>query len=732
MAKYKVTEVAAKKMSEHNYADTRLMAIAAHVDHGKTTTADSLIAAAGLLSVARAGEALVLDAWHVEQERQMTVFASAAVLPLTFKDKQVLLEVIDTPGHIDFTGMVTRALRAADGVMIVIDASEGVQTQTETVVRQALSERVKPVLYVNKIDLLISTLRLTPEELQQKLIEIVSDVNKLIDKYAPEEFRKEWRVDVMKGTVTFGSAKFKFGLNIQMIKKKGITFKDIIRYINESKAEELAKLSPLHEALLEMIIPNLPDPISGIKLRLSKMWPGDAASEMGQKILAQDPSGPLIMVVTHVETDPHAGLIGIGRVLSGTAKVGKQVYMLSQKTSGTIGKVYLYLGKDKDLIDEIPAGNIAAISGVPLIVGETLVEQGLDITPFESLRYVSEPVMSASIEPLDVKQLPKLIETLKLISTTDPTIKFRIDEETGANIIETMGSLHIEIVEAQLKDLGLKVKVSPPIVTYREAVKKASPELEVKTQNRLNRFIVAVEPLEPRIYEALRDGEIAQGKVKDRKALARKLREFGMDTEEGKNVTVIFGTNMLVNMVRGRQYVEEVMESIMDAVELAVDEGPLCKERVSGLKVKLLDAVIHVDPSHRSPGQIVPALRNGIYAAILSAVPTLLEPKLRVLIRVPTEMLGIATRELQTRRGQIIDVNTEDEQMVVNAKAPIETMLDFSDAIRSGTQGKALWSVQFESFEELPRELQMQRITEIRGRKGLKVDVVPKAEDFLR
>jgi len=197
MARYKQVDEIIKLMNSPEVI--RNTSIIAHVDHGKTTLSDSLLAAAGIISTQTAGQKLFLDSWDLEQKRQMTVFASNVSLAHTYKDRDFLINLIDTPGHIDFSGAVTRSLRAVDGALVVVDAVEGPMTQTETVLMQALRERVKPILFINKVDRLIKEIKLTPEEVQRKFAKIIVRINTLIEKYAPEEHKKDWQVTVEDG-----------------------------------------------------------------------------------------------------------------------------------------------------------------------------------------------------------------------------------------------------------------------------------------------------------------------------------------------------------------------------------------------------------------------------------------------------------------------------------------------------------------------------------------------------
>src|SRR4030067_120499 len=279
MGRYKQVEEIVGLMN--NLEHVRNTSIIAHVDHGKTTLSDSLLAAAGIISEQTAGQKLFLDSWELEQKRQMTVFASNISLAHNYKGHDYLINLIDTPGHIDFSGAVTRSLRAVDGALVVVDAVEGPMTQTETVLMQALRERVKPLLYINKVDRLIKEIRLTPEAIQSRFAKIIARVNNLIERYAPPEHKQDWQVKVDDGSVAFGSPLHKWGLNLLHMKMKDVTFKEIVdAYSGEKididrKVEALAKKAPLAEPILDMFIEHLPNPLQAQPYRLSQISPCD-------------------------------------------------------------------------------------------------------------------------------------------------------------------------------------------------------------------------------------------------------------------------------------------------------------------------------------------------------------------------------------------------------------------------------------------------------------------------
>ncbi|MCK4436046.1 GTP-binding protein, partial [Candidatus Bathyarchaeota archaeon] len=290
MPKFKQTVEILKLMSKKE--NIRDIGIIAHIDHGKTTMTDSLLTEAGLLSPKIAGEARALDYLEEEQKRGITIKTANISLLHEEKGTPYLINLIDTPGHVDFTGKVTRALRAIDGVVVVVDAVEEVMVQTETVTRQALNERAKPVLFINKVDRLIKELRLGPQEIQEKLARIIRDFNNLIALYGEQDQKKRWKVEAGNGTVAFGSALHRWGFTVDIAKEKDVRFNEIIEAYKNEKVEELAERLPLHKAILTMAVNHLPNPIDAQKYRIPKVWKGDLDSEIGKAMLSADPNGP--------------------------------------------------------------------------------------------------------------------------------------------------------------------------------------------------------------------------------------------------------------------------------------------------------------------------------------------------------------------------------------------------------------------------------------------------------
>jgi len=732
----KTVEQVLKIMS--NIEQIRNIGIIAHVDHGKTTTTDSLLAAAGLISPRLAGELLALDYLDVEQRRGITVKSANISLYHEYEGRPYVINLVDTPGHVDFSGKVTRSLRMMDGAIVVVDAVEGVMTQTETVLRQALEERVRPLLYINKIDRLIKELKMTPEEIKQRFIEIIKEINSLIEMYAEPEFKKKWLLNPSMGMVAFGSAKDRIGLTVPMSKKKGVKIDDIIEvYMSGDKdaLEELRKKIPLHEALLDMVVKFIPNPREAQRYRIPKIWRGDINSEIGRAMLEADPNGPLVFFVCDMRWDPHAGFVATGRIFSGTLTSGKEVYLLNARTKQKVLQVSLYMGPYREVVNSIPAGNVAAALGLDMArAGETVVDVAYKdvMVPFERLRYVTEPVVTMAIEPKKTTDLTKLIEALRKLSIEDPNLIVRINEETGEYLISGTGHLHLEIVLTLLKErFGIEVETSPPIVVYRETVRAKSKVFEGKSPNKHNKLYISVEPLNEETIKLIQQGVVTEDM--DPYKRAKILRdEAGWEYDEAKRIWAIDeNINVFVDMTTGVQHLREVRDTIIQGFRLAMREGPLAAEPVRGVKVILHDAVIHEDPAHRGPAQIFPAVRNPIYAAMLSSRPTLLEPIQKLEIKVPIDYMGNITAVLAKRRGRILNVvHLMGNIVKIIAEIPVAESFDLANELRSASAGRAFWGVEFSRWAPVPDSILMDVVRKIRQRKGLKPEP-PKPEDFI-
>jgi elongation factor 2 len=707
----------------------RNIGIVAHIDHGKTTLTDNLLAGAGMISKELAGTQLFMDFDEEEQARGITINAANVSMVHEFEGEEYLVNLIDTPGHVDFGGDVTRAMRAVDGAIVVVDAVEGTMPQTETVLRQALKENVKPVLFINKVDRLVNELKLDPQAMMGKFINLINHVNKLIQGMNETKYNSGWKVKVDDGSVAFGSALYNWALSVPQMQKTKMTFKDVYEYCAQNNQRELANKSPLHEIVLNMVVTHLPNPLQAQKDRVPVIWHGDKESPEGKAMLTCDQHGPVALMVTDITVDPHAGEVATGRLFSGSLERGQELAISGMPKENRVQQVGIFMGAERLEVEKIPAGNIAAITGLrDAVVGST-VSSIKGMTAFESIKHTSEPVVTVAIEAKNMKDLPKLVEVLRQVSKEDPTLRISINEETGEHLISGMGELHLEIIAHKIeRDKNVEITTSEPIVIYRETVQSHAGPVEGKSPNRHNRFYFEIERLSDKVVILIKDGTLTMNMPEtERRAI---LVEAGMDKEEAKKLVDIFGSNVLMDMTKGIQYLRETMELIIEGFHEATKTGPLTREPCEGVKVKLVDVTLHEDAVHRGPAQVIPAVRSAIFAAILMAGDVLLEPKQKVFINVPQTLMGSATQQIQGRRGQILDIHSEGDMAIIVGKAPVAEMFGFAGDLRSATEGRAIWSTELAGFEVLTQSLQPEVVKQIRQRKGLKAEL-PKPQDYI-
>jgi elongation factor 2 len=715
-----------------NKEQIRNFGVIAHVDHGKTTMSDSLLAASGIISPSVAGQALALDSMKLEQNRQMTIRGANVTLFYESQGKEYVINMIDTPGHIDFTGRVTRALRAIDGVVVVSDSVEGIMTQTETVTRQALEERVRPVLYINKIDRLVKELRLDPSAMQKWLSNIIAEFNRLVDIYAETELKEKWKVSIQGNSVAFGSAKDRWGFNFAMAQKKGISFKDVYdAYTSEDPnfIKMLAEKAPLHEAVLGMVVQHHPPPHVAQRYRVPKIWGGDLKSDVGRSLVSCDENGPAVMMVTTINVDPQAGRVATGRLFSGTVKDGDEIFLIDAKRPGKIQSVNIYMGNTREVVSILPAGNIPALLGVDYAIAGETISTVRNIQAFESIKYVSEPVVTIAVEPKHPKDLPKLVEALRRITVEDPNLIVKINEETGETLMAGMGVLHLEIATSLLQEAGLDITTTQPIINYRETIRGKAGPIMSKSPNKHNKIFMRVEPLAEDIIELIRTRQIREDM--DKKEMAKILREKGWSADEARNVAALdVSGNILLDETKGVQFIQESMDSIKSGFEDVLYSGPIAHETVRGVKFVLHHFVPHEDPAHRGLAQLMPATRRSMLGSMLIADPVLLEPVLGIEIKCPQEQIGTVAGILSGKRGKLLNVEQKGLISIILGEVPASETFDLSEVMRGGTAGKALWSTYFKTWQAVPQSIFRTLVGETRKRKGLNPEP-PTPDEFI-
>jgi elongation factor 2 len=689
----------------------RNIGIIAHIDHGKTTLADSLLAGAGLLSPAIAGSARVLDFLEEEQKRKITIKTANITLLIKTAGKTYSINLVDTPGHVDFTGKVTRALRVIDGAVVVVDAVEEIMAQTEIVTRQALEERVKPVLFINKVDRLITELQLNEEQIQKKFDHIISSFNDLIELYAEKPFKSQWKIDASTGNVAFGAALHGWGFTLNIAKPKGVKFSDIISAYAKGEQERLQKSLPVYEAIFEMAIKKVPNPREAQAYRIEKIWDGHIDSNIGKALIECSDDGPTIFCVANVHSNQDGGTIATGRLFSGKVQRGDRLHLVDALAETVVDQVSFDMGSFREEVSMVSAGNLASLALTGTVkAGETLVdlEHKASMVPFEGISYVTEPVVTLTIEPKNPKDIPVLLKGMEALTGEDPNLKVTVDRETGEYLLSGMGELHLEVAINQLKSsCSLEVGISSPRVVYMESVEKKGIIALAKSPNKLSSFWLQVEP----------DQEEQAKRIK-------KSAETGgiLSLDEHRNV-------LLDSNGKTEQVSEEVLEAIIAGFEFACKAGPLCGEPVRHLKVNLVDFQVNKS-DECSPVEVMRGIGKAVFGSFLTAQPVLLEPVYKIIITVSSELASESSRILSSRRGKVTSFEQKGFLTVISGLIPVSETFSFSKEQRSATSGRAFWQSFFDHWEKVPQKLALQIISNLRQRKGLPPQV-PIPEKFL-
>jgi elongation factor 2 len=811
----------------------RNMSVIAHVDHGKSTLTDSLVCKAGIIANNKAGEARFTDTRKDEQERCITIKSTAISLYYEMTeenfafvkqdkedDRHFLINLIDSPGHVDFSSEVTAALRVTDGALVVVDCVSGVCVQTETVLRQAISERIKPILFMNKMDRALLELQLQAEDLYQTFQRIVESVNVIIATYADEESPMgDITVDPTKGTVGFGAglhgwaftlkefsemyaSKFKIevpklmqrfwgdnyysasekkwqktggegyvrGFNQFVMEPILKVFNSIMNFKKDEYLKLIEKLNikiltedkdkleeggkpllkavmkawlPAGDTLLSMIAIHLPSPVTAQKYRTEMLYEGPHDDEAFMGMKNCDPNAPLMMYVSKmVPTSDKGRFYAFGRVFSGTVATGQKArlmgpnYVPGKKEDlcvKAIQRTILMMGRYVEPIENVPCGNICGLVGVD----QFLVKTGT-ITTFENahnlrvMKFSVSPVVRVAVEAKNPADLPKLVEGLKRLAKSDPMVQ-TIIEESGEHIVAGAGELHLEIC---LKDLEedhacIPIKVSDPVVTYRETVFEESNQMVLsKSPNKHNRLYMKAMPMPDGLAEDIDNNEVnARQELKQR---ARYLNEkYDYDVTEARKIWCFgpdgTGPNLLIDVTKSVQYLNEIKDSVVAGFQWAMKEGVMSEENVRGVRVNLYDVTLHADAIHRGGGQIIPTARRCIYGSMLTAGPRFFEPVYMVEIQCPESAVGGIYGVLNRRRGVVIEEAqiAGTPMFIVKAHLPVNESFGFTADLRSNTGGQAFPQCVFDHWAMMngdPKENSKTKeiMDGIRRRKGLK------------
>lgn len=847
----------------------RNMSVIAHVDHGKSTLTDSLVSKAGIIAGEKAGEARFTDTRKDEQERCITIKSTGVSLFYELSDynigflnesqytkkedgkseKGFLINLIDSPGHVDFSSEVTAALRVTDGALVVVDAVSGVCVQTETVLRQALAERIKPILFMNKMDRALLELQLDQETLYDTFRKIVENVNAIIEIYGSKEDEEtddaegaklkdeelgDVKVDPVLGTVGFGSGLHGWGFSLKqfadiyakydmeksnkLIKKlwgdnfldeagkwwkkagegrtRGFCLKVLdpifkIFHFCMTKNEPLSAIAlaeklgvyfnpadkdqekkilfkwimrnwlPAGDTLLQMIAIHLPSPVTAQKYRAAMLYTGPKDDVYCKSVARCDPNGPLMMYVSKmVPTNDKGRFYAYGRVFSGTIASGMKCRIMGPNfiagknedvNTKTVQRTVLMMGRYVEAIASVPAGNTVGLVGVDSFIvktGTLTGENCKDAHNMKQMKFSVSPVVRIAVEPKNAQDLPKLVEGLKRLAKSDPMVQI-INESNGEHIIAGAGELHLEIC---LKDLEedhacIPIKKSDPVVSYKETIKEHSDMMCLsKSPNKHNRLFCKSRPLSEDFCELV-DDETFTARMESKLRAKLICEKFPLTEDNGWNVNDArkiwcwgpdgTGPNVVVDVSKGVQYLNEIKDSVVAGFQWASNEGVLCDEKMRGVRIDIHDVALHADTIHRGGGQIIPTARRVTYASILRSVPNLLEPIYLCEIQCPEAAMGGIYGCLTKKRGHVFSELKQQGTPMWNIKAylPVSASFGFSSDLRAATGGQAFPQCVFDHWEIMGTDPMVEGthcngvVMETRKRKGLKYEL-PKFENF--
>ena len=707
----------------------RNFGLVGHIDHGKTTLSDSLLSEAGFLSPDLAGEARALDFLEEEQRRGITM--KSANISLYYEKsleghEPFLINLVDTPGHLDFSGKVTRALRLVDGVVVVVDAVEEVITQSETVIKQALQEGVKPVLFINKVDRLIRELKLSDEEIKKKYIRIIKSFNTLIERYASHPFNKRWKVSPLAGNVAFGSALHKWGFTLKILEKSSLKFKNIRdRYKKETYTKEsyadLPYFFPIHRAILQMVVDHLPSPKEAQVYRIEKIWDGDINSDLGKAMVNCDPNGPLIVCLSKVQVDKH-GLISTGRIFSGSCTNKREIFLLNENNYDKIQRIAIFMGQRREQVDKIPVGNIVAIEGLKKIKsGETIIDSNsIDgMVPFESVKYVTTPVVTVSIEPDMLRDLDKMKELIENSLIEDPNLRFEINEENGEFLLSGMGPLHLEVTADEIGKRGVNVSTSEPRAVFKESCSKKSSLISVTAPNGVGSLRLKIERLDNETARFFRT--VDYHRIKPLSKLKEILNEKASLSEEEIENFLMCDYDQNILIYKGEfellDFHKNIIHEIFEKIHL---NGPLCSEKLTEIKI----IIEYLDIENISQELIFNELTVMFYEAIKKGLTEaeliLLEPIYHTIIQLPPDYIKNTITLLSKYSAKINSIDQDKEyQAVIEILMPVRHSIKFAEEVRSVTSGRAFWQNEFFAFMEVPKHESQRLIKDIKFFKGI-------------
>jgi elongation factor G len=689
----------------------RNIGIIAHIDAGKTTTTERILYYTG--EIHRMGDVdkgnTTTDYREDERERGITIVAAAITCHWKdAEDKPITINIIDTPGHVDFTAEVERSLRVLDGAVVVFSAVEGVEAQSETVWRQATKYRVPRICFINKLDRIGAEFERVFEEIQERLLEshpiavqipigagpegTMGEFKGLIDLIAMKALF--YKTEDLGSTITETEIPEDLRPEAELWREKLLNaLSDVDEVFTAAFMAHLegAELPPAEivAAVRRATLTGLVHPIlCGSSLRyvgVQRLLDAVAAylpspldkppvvghhPKKGTEITRKpDPNEPFCGLVFKITSDAHGDLSFV-RVYSGRLKSGSRVYNPGKDKKEVCSRLYHIRADDREQIQESIAGDIAGIVGLKdSVTGDTLCDGAHPIL-LERIEF-PETVMSMSIEPVSSADKGKLAETLAVLTREDPTFTFRVNEETGQTLISGMGELHLEILKNRIdRDFRLKVHVGRPRVSYRETIKHAVKRVEGTC-----------------IRQTGGSGLYAKVRI-----------DLEPETQP-KGAPVL----RFVNKLKGGVIPAEFLPAIEAGMREEAKSGGRTGYPLVDLKVTLIDGATHDVDSNELAFRF--AAGDALGKAVQEAGAVLLEPIMRLEIVTPEEYLGSITADLSSRRALIDHTSNRGKLMVVDARAPLEKMFGYSTAVRSLSQGRASYTMEPLEYAPAPDSL---------------------------
>jgi len=679
------------KNKQVDLKDVRNIGIIAHIDAGKTTTTERILYYTGKsYKIGEVHEGQAVMDW-MEQEKERGITITSAATTTFWKDHRI--NIIDTPGHVDFTAEVERSLRVLDGGVVVFDAKEGVEPQSETVWRQADKYDVPRICFINKMDKIGVNYFADIAEIEERLATKVavialpigqeSDFRGIVDlvkmkalvwhnddlgasydeEEIPEDMKEladEWRTKLVE-VVAEKDEKlmekyFSEGtLSIEEIKTglRKATISNELRPVLCGSSLRNKGVQPL----LDAVIDYLPSPLDVPSVKAVNKEDGTETE------LLADPDGDLAILAFKVQTDPYVGRLTYIRVYSGTLKAGSYLYNSTKGTKERISRVLLMHANTKEEIPEIRAGEIGAAVGLKdTTTGDTLTNEETPIM-LESISF-SEPVISISIEPKTKSDQEKLGMALQKLSEEDPTFKIFSNEETGQTLISGMGELHLDIlIDRMRREFHVEVNTGAPQVAYRETI-KGTVEQEGK-------------------YIKQSGGRGQYGHVF--------LRISPLEMGKGYE---------FVDKIVGGSIPKEFVAPVNKGIQEALQHGVFAGYPVTDVKVELYDGSYHDVDSSEIAFKI--AASEAFKEGCRKAKPIILEPIMRISVTTPDEFLGDVIGDLSSKRGRIEGTETKGNTKIINGFVPLGEMFGYATTIRSATQGRASFSMELAHYEEVP------------------------------